>query len=403
MKVLMFHDDSNVLGGAEQYRRELACRLEALGHEVFTVACQDKAVAALDRGARILRSAGDLERTGRFKRVYFHPGLISEFRALLSEAKPDLVHLHNNLLFPLSIISAIPLALPLVQTIHDCRIVCPNGSGIDVTGEVCLLGHGMHCLRIGCLGRRSFWFRLPARKALEFLLRRRFDRVIVPSKALGEIFSHLGIATEHVPNFVSRLDVEASPVPDGAPKILFIGSLFPGKGVHVLLRALREVLKDVPELTADIVGSGPAEEELLKLSKELGLQECVRFTGGVPPERLKQYYTRATVLVLPATILENCPLVLLEAMAAGRPVIGSRVGGIPEIIVDGETGLLFEPNNSTDLADKLRIVLQNRQRANEMGIKGRQRAEQEYTAEAHMKRILGIYTQVLTKRSASNN
>jgi len=140
--------------------------------------------------------------------------------------------------------------------------------------------------------------------------------------------------------------------------VLFIGRLIDLKGVDYLIKATPEVLKRCPDINVLLVGSGPQKEYLMNLSKDLGVENRVVFIDKVAQDEILKFYAIASVFVLPSIVnargeTEGLGVVLLEAMASGVPVIGSNVGGIPDIITDGETGLLATQKDHDDLADKI--------------------------------------------------
>ena len=157
--------------------------------------------------------------------------------------------------------------------------------------------------------------------------------------------------------------------------ILYAGRLMEWKGVDYLIRALPEVLEKHPEAKLLIVGSGPRKSALISLSEKLNIREKVVFLEAVSQEELARYYSMADMFVLPSIVndegeTEGLGLVLLEAIASGVPVIGTGVGGIPDIIKDGETGLLALQKNPHDLAEKILKLLADatlRQRVTENG------------------------------------
>jgi glycosyltransferase involved in cell wall biosynthesis len=157
--------------------------------------------------------------------------------------------------------------------------------------------------------------------------------------------------------------------------ILYAGRLIEWKGVEYLIKALPEVIEKHPEANLVVVGSGPCKKDLLSVTETLNLQDKVTFLDAVSQEELVRYYSMADVFVLPSIVneegeTEGLGVVLLEAMACGVPVIGSAVGGIPDIIEDQETGLLVRQKDPEDLAEKINKVLADTelsQRLSEMG------------------------------------
>ncbi len=162
------------------------------------------------------------------------------------------------------------------------------------------------------------------------------------------------------------------------PIVLSVGRLINWKGIEYLIQAMAILKKRFPNVRLIICGDGPVRHELEELTGNLRLNENVLFKGNVPHEELPHHYKNAAVFVLPSILLENTGeteglgVVLLEAMACGIPVVGSNVGGISEVIQDGWNGLLAQPKDTQDLAEKIeRLLLENdlRQKFSENGFK----------------------------------
>ncbi|HWQ22496.1 MAG TPA: glycosyltransferase family 4 protein [Gaiellaceae bacterium] len=183
-----------------------------------------------------------------------------------------------------------------------------------------------------------------------------------------------------------------SPYVGAEPRLLCIGRLIPIKGHLVLLRALARARARVPGVTLDVAGRGPLGPALKAYARELGLREAVRFLGFVSP--VEEAIERAAIVVVPS-LGEGFGMVALEAMERGRPVIASAVGGLPEIVADGETGLVVPPGDAEALADAIVALAGDLGRAAAMGRAGRARALAEFTPELCADRIEALYAAVL--------
>jgi glycosyltransferase involved in cell wall biosynthesis len=182
----------------------------------------------------------------------------------------------------------------------------------------------------------------------------------------------------------------ASPPPPlpGAPRLAVVGRLIPIKGHDVLLRALAVARKQLPDLTLELAGDGPLEPELRASVARLGLDDAVAFLGRVALPG--PVFERAEVVVVPS-FGEGFGLVALEAMERGRPVVASDVGGLPEIVDDGRTGVLVPSGDADALAEAIVSVAGDRARAALMGAAGRDRALEEFSQERCTDRIEAIY------------
>lgn len=167
-------------------------------------------------------------------------------------------------------------------------------------------------------------------------------------------------------------------------KVIFsVCRLVPRKGIDLVLHALQKIVQTRQDIIYLIGGKGADKHRLQALSSKLGLDPYVRFVGRIPNDRLPLYYSLADVFVMPARNqppdVEGFGIVFLEANACGTPVIGSRTGGIPDAIIEGETGLLVDEDNVNQLVDALILLLQNEELAVRMGAKGRERVLREAT------------------------
>lgn len=181
-----------------------------------------------------------------------------------------------------------------------------------------------------------------------------------------------------------------------APAILYVGRLVRWKGVQYLIEALTYPATAGAHLL--IAGEGEYRERLEARARECGVAPRVHFLGYIPPEELAAYYALADVVAVASYANETFSIMAAEAMACARPVVGSRFGGIPEVIVDGETGLGARPEDPADLAEQLGRVLANPALAARFGAAGRARALELFTWEAVTTRVLEVYRDVLRDR-----
>ncbi len=180
------------------------------------------------------------------------------------------------------------------------------------------------------------------------------------------------------------------------PHLLCVGRLIPIKGHIVLLRAFAEARKAVPGLTLDIAGRGPLEPALKALARELGVGDAIRFVGYVSP--IQRAIEEAAVIVVPS-MGEGFGMVALEAMERARPVIAASIGGLGELVTDGETGLLVAPGEAEPLAAAIVRVAGDLELAAKMGEAGRRRALSEFLEERCTKRTDALYRDALAARS----
>jgi glycosyltransferase involved in cell wall biosynthesis len=188
----------------------------------------------------------------------------------------------------------------------------------------------------------------------------------------------------------------AGPYVGSEPRLLCIGRLIPIKGHLVLLRALAQARSQVPDVSLDVAGRGPLAPALKAYVRELGLADAVRFLGFVAP--VEAAIEDAAIVVVPS-LGEGFGMVALEAMERGRPVIASDVGGLPEIVADGETGFVVPAGDAEALADAMVALASDLPRAAAMGEAGRRRALEKFTQERSTLGVEALYLRELKTSS----
>jgi glycosyltransferase involved in cell wall biosynthesis len=315
-------------------------------------------------------------------------------RALLREVRPRIAHAHNvyHHLSP-SVLSLLREGgIPVVLTVHDLKLACPAYTMIarQQPCERCRGGKFHHTVLNRCIkGSLALSSLVMLESYLHRALRlydRNVTRFVVPSRFVIDKLVEWGWQRErfvHIPNFV---DVDRfRPAQPIGKRFVYCGRLDQLKGVATLVRAAA-----IAKQPLTIVGNGPDETRLRKLADELGAD--VQFLGYLSKQDLAPVIESARAIVLPSEVNENAPLSVLEAYAAGRPVIGSNIAGIPELVREDETGVLFPPGDAEALAAALvRFASVTDRRLAEMGAAGRQWVERDFTAAIYRERLLDLY------------
>ena len=181
--------------------------------------------------------------------------------------------------------------------------------------------------------------------------------------------------------------------------VLFVGAMNKGhthKGVDYLIKAFKRVLEKLKDVYLVLVGEGDMVPEYKKLCNELGISANVIFTGFVDDFTLIEYYRSSDVVVLPSTtVQEGFGMVLIEAGACGKPVIGTKVGGIKYVIKDGETGLLVPPRDPETLASAIVKILEDDELSRRLGVNSRRLVEENYTWDVSVKKTLKVYEELI--------
>jgi len=315
---------------------------------------------------------------------------------LIEDTKPDIAHIHNiHAHITTSILAPLERAgIPIVWTLHDYKLVCPN-SDLLSGGEICerCIPNRFHHILLrrckkGSLGASAVAMLV----ALYDRLTRvpsRVDRFIAPSRFLERKMVEGGIDREKIewlPNFVYAGEHDAGPEGD---YYLYIGRLSREKGIDVLIRAAARLGRG----RLLILGDGPERETLERLAAESGAVG-IEFLGRRPASEVKAILGAARFVVLPSRWYENLPFSIMEALAAGKPVVASDIGGVPEMVDDGVNGFLVPPDDEGALADKIAALLADPALRAEMGSMGRGKALELYGPDYHYTRIMEIYREL---------
>jgi len=180
-------------------------------------------------------------------------------------------------------------------------------------------------------------------------------------------------------------------------RILFVGNLIKSedyKGLGYLLESIKIIRKNIPDIKLIVVGEGDYREHYENLSKELGIEENIEFRGKLNREEIVKEYQNTNVLVLPS-LMESFGMVLIEAMACKKPVIGTKVGGIPYVIDNNKNGLLVPPKDSKELARVITHILKNKKLAKKMGESGYNKVKEKFNWEIQAEKTINLYKEVL--------
>jgi glycosyltransferase involved in cell wall biosynthesis len=372
-------------------------------------AVEAQKVMLRDRGHQVLfysRDNSDINLYGVWEKTTLFPQTISssktyrDIQTLVKRENPQVAHIHN--VFPL-ISPVVYRALkhsdvPIVQTLHNFRFLCPNGL-FYTQGKICercIYGNTLHAIRWKCY-RQSYG--LSALYALAIGLHRQMntfhmiDRFITLTKFSAQKLAESGLAAPEKISVLSHFLPDPFPEPksteDLQPYILFIGRLSPEKGVATLIEAIAQL----PNITLKIVGEGVYEAPLKKLALEKGVSH-IEFLGHRSGEEKWQLLREASISVVPSEWYENFGLAALESMAVGVPVVASNLGGLPYLVEDGKSGLLFQAGDSRDLREKIMQLIAQPQKARKMGDWGRKQVITRYSASPHYEELIKIYTDV---------
>ena len=369
MKVLLVNKYHYVRGGSETYYFGLAELLRKAGHEVIFFAMQDKKNLPCEQSEYFVSNVdfnGELsirEKVNAAVRMIYSLEAKKKISALIEKEEPDIIHINlfHRVLTASIVDAAKKYHIPVVLTMHDLNCFCPNHTMLDhgKICEACLHGNYLNCVKRVCF-KDSRAKCLMAAMESEYNklsgLYNKIDLYITPSEFYRKKMIESGLTRNKVlclRNFLpeNMFETEKSV---GGSYYLYFGRLSEEKGVMTLL----EAVKNVPEVRLEIAGTGPMEQELQDYVQNENMNDYVHFNGFLSGKALSDIVAGAKCIVLPSEWYENGPYSIMEAMAAGKPVIVSGEGGLPEIVQSGENGFICEAFNPNSLAECMRKMEQ---------------------------------------------
>lgn len=394
LKILLIHNEYILAGGEDSVLQAESELLQSHGDDVRSHIVSSKSI---DSKSKMLSVAWNFSYSQSSKR---------RIMDLLAETRPDVAHVHNfvPLITPSVFDACQESNVPVVQTLHNYRYLC-SASVLLRDGKICeKCVHGSH---YNAARYKCFRGSLPQSLIHAHMLEKHYrlktwstkvDRFIAVGKFVREKYLEAGFPPERVVakyNFlpagfgVAPTDLDAR---WAEPRALFVGRLAPEKGVRTMIEGWRDL--DVP---LDVFGGGPLEDELKKAAPD-----NVTILGARPREEVFAAMKRAAFLVMPSEWYEACPMVLVEGMAHGLPIVATRLGAMAEIVADGETGVLFEPANARDLVEKVNQVLAQPEEMKAMAVQAQKVSETRFSAEQNYRELRAIYETVIEERRSAN-
>jgi len=326
-----------------------------------------------------------------------------KLKQLLDDVKIDIAHLHNlgPQITP-SILSVLKERnIPIIWTLHDYGMLCPATSFVskDEICERCKNGRFFYCFFRKCKKdsyQASFVAALRS-YILKFLdIQKYVDVFICPSKFLKSKFIEFGFDKERFEQLYNPYDIDGlskylkNSIDNHDNYILYVGRVEKVKGVMTLIKAF----SDLKEIQLLVVGSGEKEEEYKKYVMENGL-ENIHFLGHLEKEKVIYLIKGSQFTVCPSEWYENLPYSVVEAMLLGKPVVGSRIGGIPELVIDGLTGFTFIPGDAVDLKNKITDLLSDRKKCEVLGSQAQKHVTALVNLETHYKNMERIFQKII--------
>lgn len=362
MKILIVNKFLFYNGGSETYIFEIGKQLQKMGHEVqyFGMEHEGRVV-----GNRLEEYTSNMDfHSGKLNKLFYPFQIIYSGEAkakmlkVLYDFAPDVVHLNNfNFQLTPSVIYAVKKyerktgkAVKLVYTAHDSQLVCPNHMMQNPVTlkccEACLTQGVGQCAKRKCIHNsriKSMLGTVEAKLYKVLKTYQKLDIIICPSRFLKSKLDTDPILREKTIVFRNFVDMETNKLEiQKEDYVLYFGRYSAEKGIKTLLK----VCASVPEIPFHFVGKGPLEPEIREVPN-------IKLCGFLTGQALEKEISQAKFVVTPSEWYENCPFTVMEAQLCGTPVIGSDLGGIPELLEEGVTGELFESGNAEMLKEKI--------------------------------------------------
>jgi glycosyltransferase involved in cell wall biosynthesis len=388
MRVLIVHGAYQQFGGEDSVVRAERELLERHGDEVLLYSRHNdeiKQFSAVDKATFFPQTVYSWKSSG-------------EIADVVHSFQPDVAFVHNiyPLLSPSVYHKLHSLGVPAVQVLHNFRPFCPNGF-YYTQGQICedcRGGNYLNAIRKRCYKDS---YALSGLYALTLGSNRLAGMVnkVAGFICLTEFFKikmlEAGVADSKLfvrPNFVYAPPLTANRNNAGN-YALYMGRLSPEKGCWTLIRAFEQM----PQVALKILGTGPVEQELKDYVSAKGLGN-IQFLGFKSGDEKWQLLRNSLCLVVPSEWYENFPVTVLEAFMASKPVVASRMGGLPYIVQDGQSGLLFEAGNVGDLVQQIQRLVSDPASAVSMGACGRRLSETKYGPEEGYSNLMKVFSQV---------
>jgi glycosyltransferase involved in cell wall biosynthesis len=385
LKILLAHNFYRQAGGEDRVVAAEAELLRAAGHEVVTFQRRNSEIADCSG----LQGAALAART-----VWSWP-TYADLRSLLRRERPAVAHFHNllPLISPSAYYACTGEGVPVVQTLHNYRLICPSAT-LFRDGRVCEecvdSSSSLPAINYGCYrGSR------PATAAVASMIKfhsamgtwsRQVDCYITLTQFARNKLLRSGLPAEKV--FVKPNFLQTDPGAGNGPReyALFMGRLVPEKGVGCLLNAWSKLSCSLP---LQVAGDGPLCAEVQRASSRS--DGSIKWLGHVTADQALELLKHARFLLFPSEWYEGFPVTLVESLACGTPVIAARIGSVAEIIVDGVTGIHFNPGDVDDLVGKIQWACSHPGEVDAMGAAARNDFLAKYTAKQNCKALMEIY------------
>jgi glycosyltransferase involved in cell wall biosynthesis len=409
MKILQINNIHFRRGGADIVYLNTGELLEKYGHNVFYFSQKNERNDVVNSDDYFINETNYFDKSlikkiQSIPRFFYSEESKNQLSKLISELNPDIAHIHlyKGTLTP-SILEVLKhKKIPIIISLHDYGLLCPHNLMLDGKMNICtrcVNGSPFNCITNKC-NRNNLL--LSAVSSFEYIFHKTFfpfdkyfDNIIAVSKfglQMHQKSESLYDKIVHIYNFYPNLN-QTKINSNKGDYFLYFGRLSSEKGIKTLFSAW---LKEKRKSKLKVVGTGELFDELNVLTFENSSIEMLGFKSGV---ELNTLIKEASFIVVPSEWYENNPLTIIEAYANGKPVIGSNVGGIPEIINDGDTGYLFDMGSINDLSDKItKAESIDDLEYYRLSTNARKFANEHFSEESHYQSLISIYEDLIRSK-----
>jgi glycosyltransferase involved in cell wall biosynthesis len=408
LKIIIVHFMFSPYGGGEVMAYNTYKLLQQKGHEVYFYAMDYKPYfeecESTKYFCKALRKDNIIDYFKDLPKNFYNFDAAKKFGFMLDEIQPDIVHVHTLDRLTYSVLNeCFKRNIHVVKTEHSVKIACPSeslffGAKTLCKKRLCVKGNYFHCVLNKCF-RKSYYFSII--RALSVAVNdltgcnKKINKFIAPTNAVKEVMVQKGISAdkiEIIENFISKQFENLEPCYENKNYFLFSGRLYNFKGLNVLFEAIKELPK---EIEFHIAGTGPLENELKEICK-INKLDNVKFLGFLSRNDLIEEYKYCRALIVPSIWFEIFGLIIIEAMSLGKPVIASNIGGIPEIVENNKTGLLFESEKVENIKECILKYFNNKDLAVQHGKNAYEKVINHYTEEKYGQKLIDLYREILT-------
>lgn len=408
MKILSINSSSSINGGADRFFYELNKLLTEKNNQVITFSTHSEKTDAIVNGGipyytkEYTKKGGLFTKFNNFIRIFYSQTIINDLKKVIIKEKPEIVHIHN-------IYHRIPYAIvkllkkndvKIVWWLHDYKWICPNHQ-LYTAGHLCTLcidGKYARAVNLRCQKKSqidsvivtlfSYFIRFMHYSSYVdlFIAPSRFSystqKKQLPNSTVLHHFNYCNINE----NGNAENQDESNSNESFA---LYVGRIEQNKGIEILVNAF-----SMMKFQLEIVGDGNYSDQIKAYCDEQKITN-ITFEGFKTPEELTKYYQKALFTIVPSQWYEVFGLTILESFSFGKPVLGSNIGAIPEIIEDKKSGLLFEPFDIDDLIAKVNYMFSNEQIVRKMGTYAHQESLSKFSKDLYYEKLQLLHKQIL--------